>query len=83
MAPEKERRKILSLLTALDKKALDRSIKVEFYDQNIVTPVEISKKYDQGVIKYFLIKPTETVKAGYIQSCGRKKCSNGYGVPGS
>ena len=73
MAPEKERRKIQNLIVALDKKALERSVKVEFYDQDEVTPVEILKKYDQGVVKYFLVKPTETVKAGYIQSLWEKE----------
>lgn len=73
MAPEKERRKVQNLLTALEKKALDRSVKMEFYEQNEVTPVEILKKYDQGVVKYFLIKPSETVKAGYIQSLWEKE----------
>jgi hypothetical protein len=73
MAPEKERRKIQNLLSALDKKALDRSVKVEFYERNEITPVEIMKKYDQGVIKYFLVKPSETVKAGYIQSLWEKE----------
>lgn len=73
MASEKERRKIQNLLTALEKKALERSVKVEFYDGDVVTPVEIMKKYDQGVIKYFLVKPNETVKAGYIQSLWEKE----------
>ena len=75
MAPPKERQKVSVLVTALDKKATDRCIRVEFYNESEVTPVEIVKKYDQGVVKYFLIKPTETVKAGYIQSLWEKEIS--------
>lgn len=75
MAPEKERRKIQNLLLAFDKKAIDRPIKIELYQDGQILSAEIAKKYDQGVIKYFLKMPTETIKAGYPQSLWEKELS--------
>jgi hypothetical protein len=72
-ASEKERKKVLTLANALSKKLIDRPTKIELYDDNVLTSAEIIKRYDQGVVKYFLVKPTETVKVAYMQSLWEKE----------
>ena len=72
-ASEKERKKVLTLANALSKKLIDRPTKIELYDDNVLTSAEIIKRYDQGVVKYFLVKPTETVKVAYLQSLWEKE----------
>ena len=72
-ASEKERKKVLTLANALSKKLIDRPTKIELYDENVLTSAEIIKRYDQGVVKYFLVKPTETVKVAYMQSLWEKE----------
>ena len=67
-ASQQERRKIEALANALSKKPVDRPAKLELYGDGEVVTVEIVKRYDQGIIKYFLVKPPETVKAGYVQA---------------
>jgi hypothetical protein len=72
-ASVKERRKVLVLANGLSKKLIDRPVKIELYDNNVLTSAEIIKRYDQGVVKFFLVKPTETVKVAYMQSLWEKE----------
>ncbi|MGE5605221.1 MAG: hypothetical protein ACM3YE_05960, partial [Bacteroidota bacterium] len=72
---EKERHKFQQLYNTVDKRGLDRPVKVELYKNEEVITAEIVKKYDQGVIKFFLIKPGEISVAGYLQSLWEKELS--------
>jgi hypothetical protein len=69
----KERRKVQALVNGLSRKPVERPAKIELYQDNLLIPAEIVKRYDQGVIKYFLIKPDETVKAAYVESLWEKE----------
>lgn len=72
---EKERQKFQQLFTVVDKKPLERPVKIEIYKDQEIINAEIVKKYDQGVIKFFLIKPGEISTAGYLQSLWEKELS--------
>jgi hypothetical protein len=72
-ASEKERRKVQALINGLSRKLVERPVKIELYQDNELIPVEIVKHYDQGVIKFFLVKQNETVKAAYLESLWEKE----------
>ncbi len=72
-ASERERQKILILSNALGKKTVGRAIRLELYYNYEIIQAEIVKQYDQGVVKYFLVKPVETIKAGYLQALWEKE----------
>jgi hypothetical protein len=70
---EKERRKVQALINGLSRKLVERPTKIELYQDNVLISAEIVKRYDQGVVKYFLVKPDETVKAAYLESLWEKE----------
>jgi hypothetical protein len=70
---EKERRKVQNLINGVSKKFVERPVKIELYQDNVLTVAEIVKRYDQGVVKYFLVKPTETIKVAYLESLWEKE----------
>ncbi len=72
-ATTKERRKVQTLVNALSKKSVNCPTKIELCNNNESTVAEIVKRYDQGIVKYFLIKPSETIKAAYLESLWEKE----------
>lgn len=72
-ASQQERQKIQNLANALSKKPVDRPAKIELYMDGEVITAEIVKRYDEGIIKYFLLNPSGTVKAGYVQALWEKE----------
>ena len=72
-APKKERQKVQTLINALTKRVVNRPSKIELKNKNESAVAEIVKRYDQGVVKYFLIKPSETIKAAYLESLWEKE----------
>ena len=69
----KERRKVQTLINGISGKLVGRPVKIELYQDNVLIPAEIVKRFDQGVIKYFLVKPDETIKAAYVESIWEKE----------
>lgn len=72
-ASKSERQKVKLLCNGLSKKMVDRPVTLELYDGYEVIRVEVVKKFDQEVVKYFLISPTQTVKASYTESLWEKE----------
>jgi hypothetical protein len=72
-ASKKERQKVQTLVNALSKRLVNRPSKIELQNDNESTVAEIVKRYDQGIVKYFLIKPAETIKAAYLESLWEKE----------
>lgn len=72
-ASEKERQKVQLLTSTLSKKLVNKSTNIELYQDKEVIPAEIVKRFDQGIVKYFLVSPAGTVKAGYIESLWEKE----------
>ena len=72
-ASSQEREKVQMLSTSLSNKVVNKPVSIELYKNNEVMVAEIVKRYDQDVIKYFLVSQEGTVKACYLESLWEKE----------
>lgn len=68
-----ERQKVQLLTNFFSKKVVEHPAQLELYNNNEVIAAELVKRLDRGFIKYFLVSPTQTVKASYLESLWEKE----------